>query len=169
VYLLAGTPCAALSPRTGDFAMTAAVGTNRATAAHDDFHTRTVGSLGVDFHWSSRNSLRGTLGTLDLPSRGSDEQGDVSSLYLTANVSHNWFGGKLFPYVTGGAGLYKVEEETGGPDDEDHLEVGLNGGVGLEARLSDTLTVRLEAGVHALTGDTPSTIAVGSVGIKFYF
>lgn len=161
VLLLVSTiPCLALSPRTGDLAVTAAVGLDGSLGDRDVFDPDVVWSMSFDFHWSSRNSLRGTLGTLDL---ASDVDG-FSSAYLTANVAHNWFGRAVFPYVSGGIGLYAASH-----GNDDSVEVGLNGGGGFEIRLSDTWTVRMDLLLHALTGGAPSTIAVGSTGIKVYF
>jgi len=156
------------SPRTGDLALTFAVGANRAVN-DDSFHSAGIASLALEMHWSAASSVRGTIGSLDLPSRDSTGRGQVSALYVTGNVSHNWLRRAVIPYVTGGVGLYAVEERTGPGSDRDWLSVGLNGGAGLEFRLADAATLRLEGAVHAMTGDGPSTIATGTLGIKFYF
>ena len=84
-------------------------------------------------------------------------------------MSHNWLRRAVIPYVTGGVGLYAVEERTGPRSDRNWMSLGLNGGVGLEIRLADAATLRLEGAVHAMTGDGPSTVATGTLGIKFYF
>jgi len=161
-------PCAATSPRTGDIAFTAAVGLQHALS-NDDFDEQAGLSAALDFHWTARRSLRGTLGLLQLPAADNSRRGSLTTLYLTVNVSHNWFGGRLFPFVTGGLGLYGVEESVARDGDRDHLAVGINGGGGLEARLGDSWTLRLEGLLHVLSGESPSRLGVASLGLKYYF
>jgi opacity protein-like surface antigen len=161
-------PCLAASPRTGDIALTTAVGVHRAPV-DDDYGVRTTPSASLDFHWTSRNSLRGTFGLLKLPAESTSDQGSWTAVYLTVNVSHNWFGGRWLPFVTGGAGLYGIDEGVAPDGDDDGLELGLNGGGGLEVRLTDSCTVRLEGLLHVLTGDDPGRVATASVGFKYYF
>jgi opacity protein-like surface antigen len=163
-----GAPCAAASPRTGDIAFTAAVGAHSALG-DDDFGEQAGLSAALDFHWTARNSLRGTLGVLQLPAQESGRRGSITTLYATVNVSHNWFGGRLFPFVTGGLGLYGVDEDVARDGDRDHLALGINGGGGVEVRLGDSWTLRLEGLVHVLTGDEPSPLAAASLGLKYYF
>ncbi len=163
-----GQPCAAASPRTGDIAFTAAVGAH-AALGDDDFGEQAGPSAALDFHWTARNSLRGTLGLLQLPAQEDSRRGSITTLYATVNVSHNWFGGKLFPFVTGGLGLYSVEENVARDGDRDHLALGINGGGGVEVRLGDAWTLRLEGLVHVLTGEDPSRLATASLGLKYYF
>ncbi len=163
-----GQPCAAASPRTGDIAFTAAVGAHGALG-DDDFGEQAGPSAALDFHWTARNSQRGTLGQLQLPPQEGSRRGSITTLYATVNVSHNWFGGRLFPFVTGGLGLYGVEESVARDGDHDHLALGINGGGGMEVRLGDAWTLRLEGLVHVLTGEDPSRLATASLGLKYYF
>jgi hypothetical protein len=158
----------AVSPRTGDLAMCVGFGWN---APVDDgaFGGRFVAAGSQELYWTAANSVRGTLGFLDLPAEAGSGRGERSAIFLAGNVSHNWLRGAVFPYVTGGVGLYAVEERTGPGTDTDGIELGMNGGAGLEFRLGDVLTLRLEAMVHALTGDSPRAIATGTLGVKFYY
>jgi opacity protein-like surface antigen len=125
--------------------------------------------VALDFHWTARNSLGGTLGLMQLRAKEDSRRGSLTTLYLTLNVSHNWFGGRLFPFVTGGLGLYGVEEDVARDGDRDHLAFGINGGGGVEARLAQAWTLRLEGLVHLLTGESPSGVATASLGLKYYF
>jgi opacity protein-like surface antigen len=168
VLAWSGQPCAAASPRTGDIAFTTAVGVHGALG-DDDFGEQAGPSAALDFHWTARNSLRGTLGLLRLPAHEDSRRGSITTLYATVNVSHNWFGGRLFPFVTGGVGLYGVEENVARDGDHDHLALGINGGGGVEVRLGDAWTLRLEGLVHVLTGEDPSRLAAASLGLKYYF
>ena len=45
----------------------------------------------------------------------------------------------------------------------------INGGGGVEVRLADAWTLRLEGLVHVLTGEDPSRLATASLGFKYYF
>jgi hypothetical protein len=163
----AAAPCLAASPRTGDIALTAAVGVHH--AGGDDYGTQASPSASLDFHWTARNSLRGMFGLLKLPAESSSKEGSLTAAYLAVNVSHNWFGRRVFPFVTGGVGLYAMDEDVADDGDDDGLELGLNGGGGLEARLTDSITVRLEGLLHALSGDGPGVVATASAGVKVYF
>lgn len=158
----------AASPRTGDLAFTVGLGWN-GPLDDDGFRGHWIATGSQELHWSAANSLRGTLGFLDLPAEAGSGRGERSAVFLAGNVSHNWLRGAAFPYVTGGVGLYAVEERTGPRSDDDKVELGLNGGGGLEIRVGDAVTLRLEGLVHALTGDRPQLIATGSVGLKFYY
>lgn len=161
-------PCAAGSPRSGDIALTTAVEVQHAVN-DQDFGEQAGPSAALDFHWTARNSLRGTLGLLQLPAQGTGRRGSLTTIYFTLNVSHNWVGGRVFPFVTGGLGLYGVEENNARDGDQDHLAAGLNGGGGLEIRLRESWTLRLEGLLHVLTGAEPSRLATASVGLKYYF
>ncbi len=163
VFLLPCSSAIALSPRTGDFALTGAITDNHATS-ENDFGSELGLSFSFDFHWSARNSLRGTLGFLDLSAEPGSSHQSISGPYLTANISHNWFGRRIFPYLTVGLGAYALEN--GAHRD---LAPGMNGGGGIEIRFTDTLTLRAETTLHAITGDAPSPIGIGSVGLKFYY
>lgn len=161
-------PCPAASPRTGDIGFTAAVGANRALG-EDDFGVQAGPSVALDFHWTARDSLRGTMGLLQVPAEETSERGSLNTLYFTVNVSHNWSTGWFLPYLTGGAGLYAVEESVAPHGNRDHGALGINGGGGVELRLSDAWTLRIEGLVHVLTGEDPSRLATGSLGLKYYF
>ena len=139
--LAAWVPCPAASPRTGDIALTTALGVQGAPW-DDDYGNQSAPSVALDFHWTARNSLRGTLGLLQLPSRPAGDQGALTGVYVALNVSHNWFGGRCFPFVTGGVGVYGIEENVARAGGDDGLEVGINGGGGLETRLADSWTLR---------------------------
>ena len=166
--LMAGSPATAASPRTGDFALTFAVGAN-STRNDDDFRSAFIASGSVELYWTAASSVRGTFGFLDLPARDGSDRGQVSAIYLTGNVSHNWWRRSVIPYVTGGIGLYAMEERAGPLADRDWLAFGINGGGGFEFRLAGPLTLRLEGLVHAMTGDGPSTLGTASLGLKYYF
>jgi opacity protein-like surface antigen len=163
--LLLAPSVPAVSPRTGDLATAFAVGVD-AAPGDGEFGSDPVFALSQEFYWTAANAIRGTAGSLDLPG---DDAGGVSAFYLTANVSHNWLRRAAFPYLTGGIGLYAVERSAGDGGDRDSLEAGVNGGAGLEVRLASEITLRIEALVHALTGNGPSPVASGSIGLAFYY
>jgi len=169
---LAGLGCAtsllAAPPRTGDLAFTVGFGLG-APLSDGDFSGGGLAAGSQEIHWSSANSLRGSLGFFDLPAEPDSGRGQRSAIYLAGNVSHNWWRGAVFPYVTGGVGIYAIEERTGPRTDDDKVELGLNGGAGLEFRVHTAVTLRLEGMIHALTGDSPQTIATGTLGLKFYY
>lgn len=153
----------ARSPRTGDLATIPGVGLD-AAPGEDAWGNGAQGSVSQEFYWSGANAIRGTLGLLSLPARagGAAERASVS--HLSAGVSHNWLRGSVFPYVVGTVGVYRVEE-----GERDAFEAGLYGAAGMEVRLGEAITFRLEMGVHALTGPPPDTVVAGSVGVSFYY
>jgi opacity protein-like surface antigen len=167
LVLAAVGPCLALSPRTGDYALTGALGVTRTT--DHDFDAAAAPHVSLDLYWSARNSLRQTLGLLKLRAGEASRRGSIRGLFFTVNVSHNWAGRRFLPFVTGGAGIYALDEKVAPDGGRDRVALGVNGGGGVEARLSDTLTLRLEGLLHALTGDGPSTVATASLGLKYYF
>jgi opacity protein-like surface antigen len=158
----------AAPPRTGDLAFTVGFGLG-APVSDGDYGGGGLAAGSQEIHWSSANSLRGSLGFLDLPAEPDSGRGERSAIYLAGNVSHNWWRGAVFPYVTGGVGIYAIEERTGPRTDDDKVELGVNGGAGLEFRVHTAVTLRLEGMIHALTGDGPQTIATGTLGLKFYY
>ena len=167
ILVMAAVPSLARSPRTGDLALTLAGGVS---LPHDRALDGEPGfALSMEMYWTAANSMRGTLGFLDMSADDDSDPGDIFALYLTFNVAHNWHRGAVFPYVTGGAGIYAREERNGAAADRNSVETGLNGGLGVEFRLRDALTLRLEGLVHAMTGDGPSTMGQASLGITFYF
>lgn len=158
----------AAPPRTGDLAFTLGFGLG-AAVGDADYSGGGLAAGSQEIHWSSANSLRGSLGFFDLPAERESGRGQRSAVFLAGNVSHNWWRGAVFPYVTGGVGLYAIEERTGPRSDDDKVELGVNGGAGLEFRVHAAVTLRLEGMIHALTGDSPQTIATGTLGLKFYY
>jgi hypothetical protein len=117
-----------------------------------------------EFYWSGANAIRGTLGVLSLPARAGGGTARASIYHLSAGVSHNWLRGRVFPYVVGTLGVYRVDEGK-----RDATEVGLYGAAGMEVRLGESVTFRLEMGLHGLTGPPPDAILAGSVGVSFYY
>jgi opacity protein-like surface antigen len=168
VGLGGAAPAHAAPPRTGDLAFTVGIGMGTALA-DGDFGGGGLAAGSQELHWSSANSLRGSLGFFDLPAERGSGRGERSAIFLAGNVSHNWWRGAVFPYVTGGVGIYAIEERTGPLTDNDKVELGVNGGAGLEFRVHTAVTLRLEGMIHALTGDSPQTIATGTLGLKFYY
>lgn len=162
------TAARAAPPRTGDLAFTVGIGLGL-PLGNGDFSGGGLASGSQELYWSSANSLRGSLGFFDFPAEPDSGRGQRSAIFLAGNVSHNWWRGAVFPYVTGGVGIYAVAERTGPQTDDEKVELGVNGGAGLEFRLHAALTLRLEGIIHALTGDSPQTIATGTVGLKFYY
>ena len=168
VAILVSPTALARSPRTGDLATVFAVGVD-APVNHDAFDADAVFSIAQEFYWSGANAVRGTIGNLSLQAADGSGRGRFSARYLTAGMSHNWLRGRVFPYITGGLGIYAVEQSAAGGRSRDSLEAGVSAGAGVEFRLKEVVTLRLEGLVHALTGDGPTTVATGALGVAFYY
>lgn len=96
----------------------------------------------------------------------------VDVTFIDANVVYNWDSGRVRPYVTGGVGAYQKNASSSSASDFisefDEITFGVNGG-GLDWHLGERWALKFEAVLHALTGEDPQTILIGTAGFKFWF
>jgi hypothetical protein len=167
---------AATAPNGGDMAVSFNAGlVNAFDDTFDDVENVFTGTF--EYYTSPRVSWRGLVGTTsfdgDLPNAG--ERVKVDATFLTANVVYNWEGNRVHPFVTGGIGAYQKDASPRGSSVAatinrfDETTFGVNGGGGLDWYLGSNWAIKFEGVLHALTGENPKAIAVGTAGFKFWF
>ena len=163
---------AATNPTGGDMALSFNAGL--ANAFDDTFEdVETVFTGTFEYYTSPRVSWRGLLGTMsfdaDPPFPG--DRLSVDATFVNANVVYNWEGGKIHPFITGGVGAYQKDVSSNLPNSSrfDETTFGLNGGGGVDWYLGERWALKFEGVLHALTGEDPKTILVGTAGFKFWF
>jgi len=92
---------------------------------------------------------------------------------LLFNVVYNWEGGKIHPFVTGGAGAYWVRlKREGHPDPDGETRGGINFGGGIEYFITRLTTIKPEIRWDIVSHPTDLPDATGftlSIGLKKYF
>ena len=164
---LAATSTTSTAPKQGDMAVSGNLGFSHPLDGPFD------GAEGVltgtfEYFTTPRISWRGLLG---LTSFDADGPGDVSvdSTFFNANFVYNWEKGKIHPYATAGVGLYDQSAGNDLPDDFDETVFGVNGGGGLYWFLGSRWALKFEGTLHALTGEDPNTVLMGTAGAIFWF
>jgi opacity protein-like surface antigen len=99
----------------------------------------------------------------------SPSDAEVDFTFLNGNVSYNWEGGWVHPFVTGGIGIYSKDASSSLPPDADGTEFGLNAGGGLDWFLGARWALKFEGTFHGLAGDEPDSFFLGTVGFKWWF
>ena len=161
---LAATPSTA--PKQGDMAVSGNVGfSHPLDGPFDGAEGVLTGSF--EYFTTPRISWRGVLG---ITSFEADDPGDASvdSTLFNANFVYNWERGKLHPFATAGVGLYDHSGSPDLPDDFDETTFGVNGG-GLYWFLGARWGLKFEGTLHALTGEDPNTVLMGTAGAIFWF
>ena len=155
------------APKQGDMAVSANLGFAHPFDGPFDGAEPVLNGT-FEYFTTPRISWRGLLG---ITSFDSDAPGDVSvdSTYFNANFVYNWERGKLHPYATAGIGLYDQSAGHDLPDDFDESVFGVNGGGGLYWFLGSRWALKFEGTVHALTGEDPNTVVMGTAGAIFWF
>ncbi len=92
---------------------------------------------------------------------------------LLFNAVYNWEGGKIHPFVTGGAGAYFVRLKREGRQDPDgETRGGINFGGGVEYFTNRLTTIKAEGRFDVVSHPTDLPDATGftlTVGLKRYF
>jgi len=165
---------ATTAPSDGDMAISFNAGfANAFDDTFDDVEPAFTGTF--EYYTSPRISWRGLLGTMSFdaepPSPG--DSLSVDATFLNANIVYNWEGGRVHPYVTGGIGAYDKSASSNLPSEIsskfDETAFGVNGGGGLDWYLGESWALKFEGVVHALAGEDPKTIVIGTAGVKFWF
>jgi hypothetical protein len=158
---------ASTAPHEGDVAISFNAGfANAFDNTFDDVESVFTGT--VEYYTTPRVSWRGLLG---VTSFDSDFPGSpsVDTTFVNGNIVYNWEGGKIHPYVTAGLGIYDKNGSSGLPSRFDETAVGVNAGGGIDWFLGARWAVKFEGTLHGLTGEDPGTIALGTVGLIFWF
>ena len=107
-------------------------------------------------------SYRGMLSFLSFDGPGKSGVGIVP---ITGNVVYQWEGKSVFPFVTGGLGLYFYRPDRGDSD----MEFGVNFGGGANFFFTKTVALKLEGLFHGTTGKEPDSFFAGTAGVRFLF
>ena len=176
---LAGAGTAAAqseSRRVPDYGMIG-VGFSIGAAIPNDesFSTGLTTSVEAERYVTPRMSVRALFGGNwnDIVNRGFS--GTTTPVRLNGNVVYNWEGGKVHPYVTGGAGWYYYRFKEAQIEDSAN-KFGVNVGGGIEWFISRRDTVTGEVAYHAIPGDVSAPLTIYkpsfwtiSAGYKKYF
>lgn len=126
-----------------------------------------------EYYLTPRTGIRTTLGWAN-PKHERDEEGDSQrQIKLALDLLYNWEGGKVHPFVTGGGGVWFLQEKDNGANfGESTHEPGLTFGGGLDYFVTRTATLKLEGRYDWVAVDdgrpNPSGISL-TVGLKKFF
>ena len=171
VLILSAMPALAqttsTAPKQGDMAVSANLGfAHPFDGPFDGVEPVLNGTF--EYFTTPRISWRGLLG---ITSFEADAPGDASidSAFFNANFVYNWEHGKIHPFATAGIGLYDQSASADLPDDFDDTTFGVNGGGGIYWFLGARWGLKFEGTLHALTGEDPNTVFMGTGGAIFWF
>ncbi len=157
-------------PKRGDMAVSGNLGfAHSFDDEFDGFEALFSGTF--EYYSSDRISWRGLLGftDFDFDPPGSGPGGSVDVMFINANILYNWNEGVVRPYVTGGIGLYDEDPDGPGIDGDGDIEIGINGGGGLDIFFQPQWAIKIEGTLHGISGDGPDTVFAGTGGVKFHF
>jgi hypothetical protein len=131
----------------------------------------TVDAIG-EYYITPRISGRGLLGWAS-PGAANQTEDHFRQFKLLFNAVYNWEGGKIHPFVTGGAGAYFVRlKREGRADPDGETRGGINFGGGVEYFFTRLATIKAEARWDVVSHPTDLPDATGftlTVGLKRYF
>lgn len=152
---------------------TMAVGVDAGVLFPDDPLETTAVINGLwEYYVTPRVGLRTTLGWAN-PSFDREDDDSQRQLKLALDLLYNWEGGKVHPFVTGGGGVWFLQEKDNGDNFGDgETTGGLTFGGGLDYFITRTATVKLEGRYDWVAVDDgradPSGISL-TVGVKKFF
>lgn len=130
----------------------------------------------IEGYLTSRVSVRGQLGASWWDITGRNFDGTVNPVRLVGNLVYNWEGGRVHPYVTAGAGLYRYRTSITGSTTGSDSKAGFNLGGGIEYFVHRRTSIMGEALYHKVGAfNAPvTTFNSGSfwtidAGLKAYF
>jgi hypothetical protein len=131
----------------------------------------TIDAFG-EYYLRPRVSVRGMLAWASpgLKNRTEDHFRQVKLLF---NGTYNWEGGRIHPFVTGGAGAYFVRlKREGNTDPDGETRGGINVGGGIEYFVGARTTIKGEGRLDIVSHPPGLTDATGftlTIGLKRYF
>lgn len=125
-----------------------------------------------EYYISPRTGLRTTLGWADL-STGPEDGDSMRRIKLALDLLYNWEYGKVHPFVSGGGGVWFLQEKDNDRDfGEGENKPGLTVGAGIDYFMARTATVKFEGRYDWVKVDDgrpdPSGISL-TVGLKKFF
>lgn len=125
-----------------------------------------------EYYLTPRTGVRATLGWANPPFERNDEDSQ-RQIKLALDLLYNWEYGKIHPFVTGGGGVWFLQEKDNGNDFGDSENTpGLTVGAGIDYFVTRTATVKFEGRYDWVAVDDgrpdPSGISL-TVGVKKFF
>jgi hypothetical protein len=161
-------------PDTGMWAIGGSVGASAPSDASLGNGFNLAGNL--EGYLTPRVSIRGQLGSMWSDITGRNFTGTINPVFFDGNVTYNWEGGAIHPFVTGGVGIYHYRSSINGAPAGSDTRPGVDVGGGVELFYHRRATVTVEGLFHAVSQfDTPvTTFNQGQfwtfgVGLKHYF
>lgn len=125
-----------------------------------------------EYYFTPRAGVRTTLGWAN-PSFEREDEDSQRQIKLALDLLYNWEYGKVHPFVTGGGGVWFLQEKDNGDNigDSEH-KGGLTVGAGIDYFVTRTATVKFEGRYDWVAVDDgradPSGISL-TVGVKKFF
>lgn len=171
VVWLAGTPAEAQS-RVPD-SQTMAVGADAGMLwPGDHLEPAPVINAFWEYYLTPRAGIRTTAGWAN-PSFEREDSDSQRQIKLALDLLYNWEYGKVHPFVTGGGGVWLLQEKDNGDNFGDGETVGgLTFGAGLDYFIARTAALKVEGRYDWVAVDegrpNPSGISL-TVGVKKFF
>ena len=126
-----------------------------------------------EYYFTPRAGIRTTLGWANPSLEGREDNDTQRQIELALDLLYNWEYGKVHPFVTGGGGVWFLQEKDNGDDfGEGQSEPGLTFGAGIDYFVTRTATVKFEGRYDWVAVDDgrpdPSGISL-TVGVKKFF
>ena len=126
-----------------------------------------------EYYFTPRAGIRTTLGWANLSFDGREDDDTQRQIKLALDLLYNWEYGKVHPFVTGGGGVWFLQEKDNGENfGESENKPGLTFGAGIDYFVTRTATVKFEGRYDWVAVDDgrpdPSGISL-TVGVKKFF
>ena len=156
------------APRKGDMAVSGSLGFADATDNNFD-GLEAIFDGTFEYHTSDRISWRGMIGGTSFDADINGRTSSVDITFLDANIVYGWHSDNLRPYVTGGVGIYSRDQSGPFFTDNGDVEVGLNGGGGVDIYLNRHWGIEVEGLFHGFSGNDPNFFFAATGGVKYRF
>lgn len=125
-----------------------------------------------EYYFSPRTGIRTTLGWAN-PSFDREDADTQRQIKLALDLLYNWEYGKVHPFVSGGGGVWFLQEkDNGGSIGDSEKKGGLTFGAGIDYFVTRTATVKFEGRYDWVAVDDgrpdPSGVSL-TVGLKKFF
>ena len=127
----------------------------------------------LEYYMTPRAGLRATVGWADLSFEDREDEDSQRQFKLALDLLYNWEYGKVHPFVSGGGGVWFLQEKDNGDNFGDgETAGGLTFGGGLDYFITRTATVKFEGRYDWVAVDDgrpdPSGVSL-TVGVKKFF
>lgn len=127
----------------------------------------------LEYYLTPRAGVRGTVGWANPSFEGREKDDTQRQIKLALDLLYNWEYGKVHPFVSGGGGVWFLQEKDNGDNFGDgETAGGLTFGAGLDYFITRTATVKFEGRYDWVAVDDgrpdPSGVSL-TVGVKKFF